>query len=58
MYHLYELDQTDFVDVYDAWANAIYPDDRDAAEAAVKAAIDGIKPFDVEFRIITTNGRH
>ncbi len=56
MYHLYELDQTDFVDVYDAWANAIYPDDRDAAEAAVKAAIDGIKPFDVEFRIITKTG--
>jgi len=38
------------------WLKRIHPDDRDLAEAALQAAIDGLRPLDIAFRIRTRDG--
>ena len=56
MYELYGIREQDFSGAYDAWQAALHPDDRAGADAALKAAIAGVKDFDIEFRVVWPNG--
>ncbi|WP_313952242.1 CHASE domain-containing protein [Accumulibacter sp.] len=51
MYALYGVRREDFSGAYAVWEDAIHPDDRDLAVAALQAAVRGETPFDIEFRI-------
>ncbi|MCP5249580.1 MAG: CHASE domain-containing protein [Candidatus Accumulibacter sp.] len=51
MYALYGVRREDFDGAYAAWENAVHPDDRQTAVAALQAAVRGDAPFDCEFRI-------
>ncbi|WRH67785.1 MAG: PAS domain-containing protein [Planktothrix sp. GU0601_MAG3] len=42
--------------VYEIWANAIHPDDRNATETLLQQAFLGVAEYDCEFRIIHSDG--
>jgi PAS domain S-box-containing protein len=52
MYKLYGITADQFINIYDAWANSLHPDDRPRAEAAIQQALAGTKDFNLEFRVI------
>jgi diguanylate cyclase (GGDEF)-like protein/hemerythrin-like metal-binding protein/PAS domain S-box-containing protein len=56
MFSLYHLRREDFSGVVDAWEKSLHPEDRERAEQEVQDALNGIKPFDTEFRVIWQNG--
>jgi PAS domain S-box-containing protein len=41
---------------YESWKEAVHPDDRERAEAEVRAAVERCQPLDTEFRIVRPNG--
>ena len=40
------------------WQQHMHADDRDAVNAAMQAAIEGLKPLDIAYRICTRDGEH
>jgi PAS domain S-box-containing protein/diguanylate cyclase (GGDEF)-like protein len=56
MYELYGIRAQDFSGAYDAWQKGLHPDDRDRAEADIAAALDGVKDFHSEFRVLWPDG--
>ncbi|MBD2441577.1 PAS domain S-box protein [Nostoc sp. FACHB-110] len=56
MYELYSLKPADGIDLYQDWLQRLHPEDRHLAESALRDAIQGIKEFDAEFRIILNDG--
>ena len=56
MYQLHGIRAQDFSGAYDAWQAGLHPDDRAPGDAAIRAAIEGVKDFDVEFRVLWPNG--
>ncbi len=41
---------------YELWADHLHPEDRAGAEAALQEAIQELKPFDMQFRIVWDGG--
>ncbi|HEY6527512.1 MAG TPA: PAS domain S-box protein [Cellvibrionaceae bacterium] len=57
MYVIYGIEKSDTDEQpFSLWANAVHPDDLDASEIALQAAINGNAPFDAEFRIVKPSG--
>ncbi len=56
MYELYGIGEQDFSGAYDAWQAGLHPDDRARGDAAIAAAIDGVKDFNLEFRVVWPSG--
>ncbi|HVA40980.1 MAG TPA: PAS domain S-box protein [Candidatus Binataceae bacterium] len=56
MYELYGIHEQDFSGAYDAWQGGLHPQDRERGDAAIHAALDGIKDFSIEFRVVWPNG--
>lgn len=56
MYELHGIREEEFSGAYEAWQKGLHPDDRARAEADIVAALDGIKDFDTEFRVLWPNG--
>jgi PAS domain S-box-containing protein len=56
MYELYGIRAQDFSGAYDAWQAGLHPEDRAQGEAAIRAAIDGTRDFNIEFRVVWPNG--
>ncbi len=56
MYRLYGLDGSEQLASYDFWASHLHPEDRAAAELSLQEAIEGLRPFATEFRIIWADG--
>ncbi len=56
MYELYGIREQDFGGAYDAWQAGLHPDDLARGDAAIAAAIDRIKDFNIEFRVLWPNG--
>jgi PAS domain S-box-containing protein len=52
MFSLYGIKREDFTGEYNAWESVIHPDDVDAANEEVLAAIRGESEFDTGFRVI------
>jgi PAS domain S-box-containing protein len=52
MYRLYDLEPRDEEVAYELWTRHLHPEDRSQAEHQIQQAIEGVKPFDTEFRII------
>ncbi|MDX2504163.1 MAG: CHASE domain-containing protein [Gammaproteobacteria bacterium] len=57
MFRLYGVTQEQFQGAFEAWHNALHPDDLKRAKAELQAAIQGGKTFDTEFRIIWPDGQ-
>jgi len=56
MYELYGFQRAIRPAVYQDWIDALHPEDRAMAEAALQAALQGERDFDVEFRIFRPDG--
>ena len=56
MYQLYGIREQDFSGAYDAWLAGLHPDDVARGDAAIAAAIEGAKDFNIEFRVLWPNG--
>jgi len=56
MFALYRLLREDFSGAVDAWEKSLHPDDRPRTAREVQEALDGVKPFDTEFRVCWPNG--
>jgi two-component system, cell cycle sensor histidine kinase and response regulator CckA len=56
MYELYGVRVPDFSGAFDAWQNGLHPEDRARAEQEVRAALDGVKALDTEFRVMWPSG--
>jgi PAS domain S-box-containing protein len=56
MYRLYGVKKEHFSGAFDAWANAVVPDDFDRANTQVQAALRGEQRFEGEFRIVWPDG--
>ena len=57
MFALYGAHQEEFSGAYDAWSTRLHPEDRAATEAALRDAIDGLREYASEFRVIWTDGK-
>jgi PAS domain S-box-containing protein len=56
MCRLYGTVRPDIHDTFRVWSRLVHPDDRAAAECAVRDAIPGIRPYDAEFRVVWADG--
>ena len=57
MFQIYGITREQFTAAYEAWTNAVHPDDLVHAEAALNDCIAGCNDFDTEFRIVHPNGQ-
>lgn len=56
MYELYGIKETDFGGTYEAWLDAVHPEDRAESEAESQRALRGEKDYDAEFRVVWPDG--
>lgn len=56
MYELYGIDPTQFASTYDAWISCVHSEDRASAETAIQQALRGEKDYDLEFRLMRSDG--
>ena len=56
MFDLYHIRREDFSQAVDAWQKSLHPEDRQRAEHEIEDALNNIKPFHSQFRIIWPNG--
>lgn len=56
MYTLYGIDRDSISNIYDAWINSLYPDDRPAHDKLVSQVIRGEIEYDTEFRVVLPDG--
>jgi len=57
MLALYGVEREQFPGTFEAWLQALHPDDSVRAETELNEAINGGAPFDTEFRILWPNGQ-
>ena len=56
MFEIYGVSRDQFPGAYEAWTNALHPDDKVRAEDELNMAIAGDKDFDTEFKISLPDG--
>lgn len=56
MYRIFDVKENQFSGAFEAWSSTIHPEDKNRALLATKKAVEGIKDFDEEFRIVHQNG--
>ena len=56
MCRLYGIARPGIHDTFRVWGDRLHPDDRSAGERAIRDAIEGHRPYDIEFRVIWTDG--
>ncbi|MGZ5051791.1 MAG: ATP-binding protein [Methylobacter sp.] len=56
-FHLFEIDKERFSATYEAFLNAIHPDDRDAVNMAYSRSIQTREPYEITHRLLMPDGR-
>jgi diguanylate cyclase (GGDEF)-like protein/PAS domain S-box-containing protein len=56
MRELYGVSPENGVDAFRQWKERLHPEDRERIEFEGRKAVDGIEPYDVEFRIVLPSG--
>ncbi|MBV8468024.1 MAG: PAS domain-containing protein [Burkholderiales bacterium] len=51
MYEVYGIDRSNFSDRADAWLATLHPEDLPRVQDAVVAALKGVRPYDIVFRV-------
>jgi signal transduction histidine kinase/CheY-like chemotaxis protein/HPt (histidine-containing phosphotransfer) domain-containing protein len=57
VFRLFEIDKTQFGASYEAFLNAIHPDDRDEVKQAFNLSLANMTPYDVSHRLRMPDGR-
>lgn len=50
------LNPDDASPAYEGWLELVHPDDRQRCETAVQDALEGVEPFDIEYRVVLQDG--
>ena len=56
MYKLYGVSIDEFSGAYEAWSSRVHPDDIEEARLQLDNAINGLGRYDLEFRVILSDG--
>ena len=56
MFELYHIKREEFSKAVDAWEKSLHPEDRQRAEHEFEEALNNIKPFHTQFRIVWPDG--
>ncbi|WP_026374797.1 response regulator [Aestuariibacter salexigens] len=56
MYRIYGLQRKGYSETVKLWEDALHPDDSDYARAALMDSLEGVKEYDIEFRITRPDG--
>ncbi len=56
MFHLYGVSPADFAGAYEAWQACVHAEDLDRAHAEVQEAVQGLRNFHTEFRVVHPDG--
>jgi PAS domain S-box-containing protein len=56
MYQLYGLKKDGFAGAYEAWVSGLHPDDREFSQNETSQALQGVKAYDSEFRVVWPDG--
>ncbi|HEY8095488.1 MAG TPA: ATP-binding protein [Methylobacter sp.] len=57
IYQLFEIDKDQFGATYEAFLNAIHPEDRDAVNEAYSRSLQIQEPYEISHRLLMPNGR-
>ncbi|MBI3222537.1 MAG: EAL domain-containing protein [Nitrosomonadales bacterium] len=57
IFRLFEIDQGKFSATYEAFLNAIHPDDRDMVNEAYTHSLETRAPYEIEHRLLMSDGR-
>lgn len=57
IYRIFEIERQEFGASYDAFLNAIHPDDRGLVEATFDASVKNKKPYTIEHRLLLSENR-
>lgn len=57
IYHLFEIDKTRFGATYEAFLNAIHPEDRDTVNTAYTRSLQTQEPYEITHRLLMPDGR-
>jgi PAS domain S-box-containing protein len=57
IYRIFEVDPAQFGASYDAFLNAIHPDDREAVNKAYTESLENRLPYSIEHRLLFADGR-
>ncbi|MGD9546532.1 MAG: PAS domain S-box protein [Candidatus Krumholzibacteriia bacterium] len=57
IYRIFELDSLDFEATYEAFLQAVHPDDRDAVNGAYIGSLKNRTPYSIEHRLLFPDGR-
>lgn len=57
IYRLFEIDKNRFGATYEAFLNAVHPEDRDAVNAAYKRSLQNREPYEINHRLLMPDGR-
>jgi PAS domain S-box-containing protein len=57
IYRIFEIDKAEFGASYEAFLNAIHPDDRDMVNKAYTDSLENRQPYDIVHRLLLADGR-
>ena len=57
IFELFEIDPSRFGASYEAFLDAIHPDDRDAVDRAYSASLENKQPYEISHRLLMKDGR-
>jgi len=57
IFNLFEIDKAQFAASYEAFLNAIHPDDREAVNQAYTRSLETREPYEVAHRLLMADGR-
>lgn len=57
LYRIFEIDREEFGASYEAFLNAIHPDDRVAVDEAYNRSVENGKPYQIVHRLLMSDGR-
>lgn len=57
IYRIFEAEPHQFGASYEAFMNAVHPDDREMVDSAYKASLENREPYEIEHRLLFPDGR-
>jgi PAS domain S-box-containing protein len=57
IFHIFEIDQAKFGATYEAFLDAVHPEDREAVNAAYTGSLKTREPYDITHRLLMADGR-
>jgi PAS domain S-box-containing protein len=57
IYRIFEIDPSRFGASYEAFLNAIHPDDRESVDAAYSSSVQSRTPYEIDHRLLMPDGR-